>query len=192
MNISELSWEFIAVFGGVQAVLTGLLGFLGKMWLGRTLQSEKTKLEAMVEKSLYMQKVQFDTEFQIYSQLWEELCNVRNTIENISWHRERHTDPRKSSYEEKCKNYYDSVTSLKSLVESKRPFYSAEIANLLFEMIDLADKERKRDECFRAERGMGSLFLVTPEGVENLVKLKLMSGKICETIRTRLTGTSIT
>ena len=124
MNIREMPWEVIAVFGGLQAVLTGLVGFLGKMWLGRALQSQKAKIEAMVAKSLFMEKVRFNTEFKIYSQLWEKVADVDNALADMSFSGVDKQSPMESSFAEKRKKYHDSVTRLRHLIQSKRPFYS--------------------------------------------------------------------
>lgn len=178
MGISELSWNVIAIFGGIQAVITGLLGFLGKLWLGRTLQEEKAKIEAAAQKSVYMHKVQYDVEFKIYSELWKELCIVQDLMGDMKIHEEE------SSRLEKLNKYETAVKRLESLLKINRPFYSASIAKHLGDMVDLTKKETER----REEVEKKDTHRITGEMFDNYVEMGKATYKICESIRNRLAG----
>ena len=41
MQITDLTFDILLFFGGIQTVLTALVGFLAKMWLTRAFQRQK-------------------------------------------------------------------------------------------------------------------------------------------------------
>ena len=161
MSISDF-WQIFTT----QAVFTGLLGFAGKASLqkekanlDKLLQAEKAKLEASREKSLYMQKIQFDAEFKIYSELWKELCKVGKASDAIHYHSRRKAD--NQSLRDTRKNFDGAVESLSSLVESNRSFFAANIAEQSFMLIQLANEARDWDENDREEHGGGMIHAKT-------------------------------
>ena len=65
MQITDLTLDILLFFGGIQTVLTALVGFLAKMWLTRAFQRQKEdhekkmkSMEASLEQFIYMYKVQ--------------------------------------------------------------------------------------------------------------------------------------
>jgi hypothetical protein len=197
--MNSLPWDVLALFGGIQAALAGLLTFLGKIWISRileaerlklelTLQTEKSKLELIVQKSLHMQKTQYDTEFKICSDLWKELCSVRSSVWNLSFHRDQTAASGSHSLGDKRAAFDEAVTKLDSLTEINRPFFPGHIAKLLFELIGLANKEKQRDDRDRQQR---KVTIIHAEAIRNLEAIRLKSDAICEAIRKRITGTVV-
>lgn len=48
-DILKIVWLILPYFGGVSVILVGLASWLGQLWAGRILQSERTKLDAQLE-----------------------------------------------------------------------------------------------------------------------------------------------
>jgi len=211
MQLRNLPWEVLLLFGGVQTVLTALVGYLGKLWLERTLQSEKAKLEALLEKSIYVQKVQFDTEFKIYSDLWKAVCVVREAIiaaqiKITEQDRRVRNTPRQEDVE--ASRQLDSkLLEFKGLVENNRPFFAADIAKLCIELTNLAEEMKRKymsdlrsAEANAVQEGsrdplLDAIRIGAAQGRkmrEFLDRLTAKTDEICEAIRGRLTGSAIT
>ena len=141
---------------------------------------EKAHLEAVLQASLHKEKVRFDTEFRLYSRLWNKLCRVKRTIHAIEFHRNGATNPTL----DELRNVFDLATErLEKLAEFNQPFYTAKIHEELFAAIRLARDERKRDHEFRSTRPP---ITIRVDGMRNLFALRDMITRICELIRVRL------
>lgn len=93
--MSEIIKEIIALLGGATIVLAALFAFIGKLWLSRDIEREKynlqkqmiqiqnelsatnKKLEAELQRSIHVDKIQFDYEFKIYQEVWSSLVSLR-------------------------------------------------------------------------------------------------------------------
>jgi hypothetical protein len=135
-----------------------------------------------------MQKVQFDTEFKIYYELWQELCKVRVASLAVG----RHNDS-PSLQDKRKKNFDAAVESLNSSVEMSRPFFAASIAKQLLELTSLIKEENDRYEKDREERGGR---MITAKSVrDRYINQNIIRGKIddiCESIRKWFNGTAVT
>ncbi len=49
MGLADLSFELVAAFGSVQAVITGLVVFLGRIWINRIHEQDRARLAAELE-----------------------------------------------------------------------------------------------------------------------------------------------
>jgi hypothetical protein len=194
MGFTQLWWQTALAWVG--AGITALITF----WFGKklhrekaaidaTLQREKAKLDALIEKSVYVQKAQFDKEYEIYSKLWERLCDVRQAIGHAVFQ----TETRK--VDEKQGPFGLALEQLDALVEVKRPFYVAAIAQQLFELSRLMHETRKRvDEDY--DRIIKSdLKIPHAETVrhyrDTMLPIKLKTDDVCEAIRERLFGVAV-
>jgi hypothetical protein len=185
-----------------------------KATLQAELEQSKLQTEALLEKSIYVQKAQFDTEFKIYSDLWKGVCVVRGAILGAQ---RRMADEviKRTSREGEVETLANvlqqldgKVLEFKGLVEDNRPFFAADIAKLCVELIDSAEelKEkhmpnlrsaianalpegRTKDPLLDAVRTGAALGWT---GREFLRPLTAKTDEICEAIRSRLTGSAIT
>ncbi|MFH0261371.1 hypothetical protein ACGRH2_13270 [Vibrio barjaei] len=96
VEVFELAAAVIASIGGAGAVLFGLSGWLGKVYL----QKEKAKLEKLQSKySLVLEKERVahqrysDSQFKTYNEVWAVLCEVERVCENL-WVKARPQDVR--------------------------------------------------------------------------------------------------
>ncbi|EGR0439595.1 hypothetical protein FDE29_24080 [Vibrio parahaemolyticus] len=96
VEVFELAAAVIASIGGAGAVLFGLSGWLGKVYL----QKEKAKLEKLQSKySLVLEKERVahqrysESQFKTYNEVWAVLCEVERVCENL-WVKARPQDVR--------------------------------------------------------------------------------------------------
>jgi hypothetical protein len=87
----QLIFGIFASSGIAVAIMFGLSSWLGKVWAGRILQTEKVKFEKELEriKAEYAKKhtvhrLQFQKEFDLYEKLWESLVNMSITCDIFS------------------------------------------------------------------------------------------------------------
>ncbi|TOM15551.1 hypothetical protein [Vibrio parahaemolyticus] len=96
VEVFELAAAVIASVGGAGAVLFGLSGWLGKVYL----QKEKANLEKLQSKySLVLEKERVahqrysESQFKTYNEVWAVLCEVERVCENL-WVKARPQDVR--------------------------------------------------------------------------------------------------
>ena len=134
----------VAVLGGIQAVLTGLVAWLGKVWLGRALAKDKARLDADLEslrsqlaatnqrlqatldQHLHVQRLLFEKEFASLQAIWATLVVLRDTAMGLRPALDLH-DPAESLDQRKTrrlKAYYDAHQVFAKAVEQNRPFFA--------------------------------------------------------------------
>lgn len=202
MTWRDLGVDIWLVVGGIQAVLTGLLGYLGKAWLTRRLDAEKARLDAILEQSVHVEKTRFDMEVAIYRDIWKGLCRVRAA----GWELKTHGG---STVRTGNQEFQDAANALRSLVETHRPFFSVDVATLLFALC--RDFERfgvRRREDSAAEpssgvtRPLDDILMNFPTAQEatrivdslfaHVDVIEEKTTEICEAIRRRVTGAGLT
>lgn len=90
-QIFEVAGSILVSLGGGSVIVLGLSSWLGKVWANRILENEKKahqleienyksqlaisleQIKSLNDKALYISKVQYDKEFQIYQDIWEKL-----------------------------------------------------------------------------------------------------------------------
>lgn len=119
--------------GGVGAAIIGLLG---KLWVDRKLEREKTNYEKEIEnlkaklsRKLTIHKLQFEKEFSIYLELWKALVRLRNASADLIRRSEFITSDEtpEQRRDRKDKEFKNSYNELVKLVEDQQPFYAKEV-----------------------------------------------------------------
>jgi len=97
--ISLIYAEFLKVLGGSAVLLAALSAFLGKIWINRIANKESqqreqriaevrskleqqnselnARLDASIQRSVFVDKLQFEHEYSVYKQAWEALYELR-------------------------------------------------------------------------------------------------------------------
>lgn len=199
--MEEFISEILAILGGFTVVLAALLGFIGKLWLSRIIEKEKAtlqqkmaeiqadlnntnkKLEAELERSVFIDKLQFEHEFSIYKEIWEALVNLRAatlmlrpTLDFV--------DPEQTREERirnRLKAFAGPFETYRKLIEKYKPFYSPNVYLALSEILEkcygesigVEYVERKRSEYFKEAR-------------ENQKQIVEAIDSSCEEIRKRI------
>ena len=142
-------------------MLIGLAAFLGKIWLNRILNTERVKsdkilkevqsgldatnqrLKSELDKGLYIHKVQFEKEFQIYEELWAELVELRKATLTLRPAFDM-VNPKESEEDRKRKRlirFSDSIGAFIDVTDKNRPFYSEDVYESMGNLWKLAHSE---------------------------------------------------
>ena len=153
VNDSSVAMEAIKLIvcgsiGG--AIVGGIMGALGKLWVDRKLERERANYEKELEilraklaQKQTIHKLQFEKEFIIYFDLWKALIELRNACSSLvpggkfvsgdespEQRQERESD-------QLAKAYVD----VEGLVEQQRPFYAQEVYENASQLISKAWKQ---------------------------------------------------
>ncbi len=156
--IFEIVSAVILSVGGAGVIILGLSSWLGKVWANRILESEKkqhqieieeykseltksiNELNARNDKALYISKVQYDTEFNIYKEIWEKLFNcitytnnLYPVFENVPTDKEKLDEYNDKKYED----YRDAYRNFAITIDKYAPFYKEEFYDRFIEIKNL-------------------------------------------------------
>jgi hypothetical protein len=144
------------------------------------------KIEAVKtenEKKLHIDKAQFNKEFEIYSEIWSQLVDMRIVIEMLRPFLDNKDEGK--TYEEtiaaRSRDAIEKGNLLISTVEKNKPFYARHVYANLTDLIGLMKNEiyeisnrDKENRNYWDDRKAG------------LSKFNELSDKICESIRLRI------
>lgn len=151
--------NWLSFFSGITLtpVITGLSIWLGKIWANRILEKDRAKYQTQMEtllldlrtrddKELYVHKLQFEKEFEIYKELWMKLLSLGRAGTKFRDLQRPPVDDTGNIINEFC----DSYNAFKELVYSNRPFYAPKIYGLSKTVLDKA--RNVFDSIHRQER----------------------------------------
>ncbi len=168
------------IFGGVlssSVVVYGMSRWLGDVWLGRILAKEKAKYEkelegvraeyaqelekfkAELDRSVFVTRAQFETEFAAYKQAFEALAQVRLAM--ASMRPEMSLAPRGETDEDRrnkllvrLRELIDAQNKAVAVVENLSPFYPADIYTRIVDgclrasALEIVDIQTAGDDTF--------------------------------------------
>ncbi len=199
---------FTSLGGG--AIVLALSAWLGKVWANKILESDRAryqkeieelrakyrreveeKLELLrdrLEKGQFVHKVQFETEFRIYRELWQKLSKVRNAA--LRLRPVLDTMPPGKTADQVRKERYadlaDTFNPFQEIVVGQEPFYSPKVFELVRELSKVIRSEASDYAHVDANRGPE----YWNEAEENATKIADHSDKICAAIRERIDSMS--
>jgi hypothetical protein len=183
-TVSIVYSELIKVVGGATVVLAALSAFLGKVWAERIARREgeardrrigdlkaqidqqaaelKAKLDASVQRTVHVSKLQFEHEYQIYRSAWEILFALRQATLSLRPIMD-HIDPKETKEDRMNKRrlaFASPYNSFLDIIEKSKPFYPQQIYDSLsavrekchHELIDYEYDERPRSEYYKEAR----------------------------------------
>lgn len=162
MNIVDVVVStIISIFGSVTVVVLGLSGFLGKVWTNRLLEIDRLhyggkleqlrdelnrkirRMQADLDKTIFVHRVQFETEFNALKEGWAKISRLRAAINAI-----RPTSdvvPIDDTEETKLQRLQRRLEELGTAynaageaVYDQSPFYDAEIYAAIEELLKVA------------------------------------------------------
>ena len=182
--IALIYQELLKVAAGATLILAALSAFLGKIWIGRIVNREmqrreaaiaelkaqldkqasefKAKLDVAIQRTVLVDKVQFEHEYEIYKKAWVRLfalqratLQLRPTLDHI--------DPSESKEERmrrRIGNVREPYNEFSSHVETTKPFYPESVYAALTAVRDRCDQEildcqfvdRPQKECWEEAR----------------------------------------
>jgi hypothetical protein len=194
--------------GGGGAIVLALSSWLGKVWASRILEQDRAKyareieelrsslertnraFQGEIEKTLFVTKTHFETEFKILREIWQRVSEVRATMSVL---RPMSGYPATRPEQEAHLNrvfeaFMADLINLVHAVDHNSPFYPQEIYVLLDQLIHVAQRERDEIELTLHERFGLEWF---SRGKENFGQYMTLVEKVGASIRERLSKLAV-
>lgn len=146
-------------------------------------QLKLQELKKSGEKQLHIHKLQFDKEFQIYSEIWSSLVELRDIA--VKLRPEGDILNSEHTYETMINKRLETAVeignSIIKMVENNKPFYSKEVYDSLQEVIKLV-----RSEITEVQHGDKQSIEYWEKGINNIPKLLHSTEIVCKNIRNRI------
>ena len=99
------------------------------------------KFKSELTKQLYIHNLQYDSEYKIYLEIWEELIEVRNATLKMRPMFDTSTGDKEGRKQERLKIFADCFNKFHLNVDKKRPFYVESVYKELYELIKIVHTE---------------------------------------------------
>jgi hypothetical protein len=147
----------------------------------------KARLDASVQKTVHVGKVQFEHEYEIYKQAWEQLVALRHATTGLRPVMDT-IDPQESKEDrmrKRVRSFAEAHNAFLDVIERNKPFYPASIYDALSKV-----RERCREELIDyeyVERPNGEYYKEARESHEEIISL---IDDACTSIRNRIAQVS--
>lgn len=204
--------ELLKVAGGIVVVLGALSAFLGRVWINRIANLEtqareeklaelrsvfekqnaelKAKLDVGLQRTVFIDKLQFEHEYTIYKQAWESLVVLRQATLRLRPTFDS-TDPNESK-EERMKRrkgaFVEPFNACRDAIEKSKPFYSENVYAALsevltqchIEVIDFEYTERPNKEYWAEARKNHESILKAIDAACQSIRTRIMEVRIVQ------------
>ncbi len=143
----DLVYKVLASLGGVSFITTGLLAWVGKIYLETyksrlnkeiavfqsQLSATNERIKANLDNSVYVTKSYFDKELSAYSLIWSSMFETRESVLKLRPAMD-HLDPNEQFEHRKLRRLNDFSVAFNKFVisvESNKPFISPEVYIIL-------------------------------------------------------------
>ncbi len=204
----EIAAAVLFSLGGGGTIVVLLSSWLGKVWANRILEQDRAKyasemeqlkteldratrlLQGEIEKTIFVTKTHFETEFQILREIWQEVSVVRASMSQL---RPKFgiVDVRQTKEErltECFEAYSPAVVKLIQTIDRNSPFYPQEIYETLDQLVRVAIRERD-DIAVLSEDAL--TLAGRNRGKENFDQYLALADKLSAQVRDRLAKLSI-
>ena len=200
-----MSWEsFIGGSLSAGVIIVGLSSWLGKVWANRVLEQDKAKYKIQVDtllqdlrtensKELYVHRLQFEKEFEIYKELWGAMLELDKAIRPLTNDVSFSSINKKETYSEIRKAF----KKLNEIIFINRPFYSSEIFEETYRITELCQKICKCDrryerikKCSITEESNARFDEINEELDSTVAEIGKTINNICDKIRQRIWSTN--
>ena len=141
MGVWEITRGLLTGTGAI-GVIAGLSAWLGKVWANRILHQDRVRYETQMqtllhdmrtrgEKELFVHRLQFEKEFEVYLGLWKELLHAGRAASEF---RELKSDSGKSR-EQQLEELRLAMNRFNDRVYDYRPFYAPRIYDLTADLL---------------------------------------------------------
>jgi hypothetical protein len=187
----------IASFGGSGLILAGISSWLGKIWASRILEKEKSNhskeledyknkldekirvLNSVIDKSLYVTKLQYEKELSIYPDIWEKLAKCVISTKNL-YPIFEHVPKGEEEYEkfinDKWSSFVTDYNDFSNIIIKYSPFYEENLYNRFVEIRDCCMKQGNTFSLFSKDRTIppevhGEVYIYFPKKIGELQDL---------------------
>jgi hypothetical protein len=199
-------YTVLAATGGTSVVLAALFSFVGRIWIDRIANDEarereekladlramfnkehaqlKAQLDVKTQKEMFIDKHQFEHEYNIYKQVWEALIELQESVLKIRPEREyvHSGESQEARVKRKIAAFTEVYDMYIDVMEKNKPFYSPEVYLALTEVRDRCDDEAA--DAGEIERlGLNEYWTQAERNREGVIA---SIERACEAIRTRI------
>ncbi len=199
----------IVSLGGGGAVVLLMSGWLGKVWANRILEQDRLKytselerfknqldrstrlLQAQVDRTVFVGRVHFETEFQALADIWAKVAHVRSTMAAVRPISEvipaiEAPEEREEREFQRLRAFLAGLDEMVTAVDSKSPFIPHDIFRKLDEIILLARSEATEVRVERQDRDRNPMRDWHQRGHEHNRQLQQLVTELSDLIRERL------
>jgi hypothetical protein len=197
--------------GGGGVIVVALSSWLGKVWANRLMQKDiarhaaelealkseldgmNKKVQAELDKSVYVHRVHFETEFRALSEIWAKVVAVRAALAQLRPHlelippEEDNDLVRADKVERKLTKFVTASGELRMAVHNQSPFYQRNIYDELVRLIDALVAEETQVKL--DHKPFTSAWF--KQGEENWAIVVNTADRISEMIRGRIQSLSL-
>ncbi len=197
----------LASLGGGGVIVLMLSSWLGKVWANRILEKDRAKfateierlkgdlerqhrlLQGEIEKTIFVTRVHFETEFRALAEIWRHAARVRATMSNLrpsfDWLGPNETKQERLS--QRLKDFDGALGGLVDSVDQQSPFYPEEIYAALEKLI-LNAKREGSDAALPFEAFEPGWYM---RGKTNFTEFCVMAEEVSRLIRERIAKLSV-
>lgn len=193
--------EIVKLLGGTTIVLAGLFGFIGKIWLSRIIERDKSelsleikkleqeiitankRLDAELQHSIFVSQVQFDKEYKVYGEAWANLVELKIATQQLRPMLD-HIDPSQTEEDRKTERYKNFITpfnDFSTTMEKNKPFFSLTVYETLS-----AIRKACLNEGIEYKHGNSSDLTYFDNAEKNSKEISGLIEGACDAIRFRL------
>lgn len=169
-------YQEVGVFFGILLIIT-----LALWWLFTKHHIQKLLKES--EAAIYVHKLQFEKEFEIYLELWEKIMSVMTSTVELRPFLEKY-DPDETESETKQRRLKALSTALQELqqtVNNHKPFYAPDVYESAHELLHISNKEAHH---YQVQSPNSDKYF--DDAMKNTKEMDQILDDICESIRKRI------
>lgn len=206
-DVLMVSATLVGSLGGGGAIVVGFSSWLGKVWASRLMEGERarherdlaqlraevrSKYEKQLElikselgKSVYVHRVQFETEFTAYREIWKKLVEVKKAVLSLRpvWDSIDPNEDEESRKRRRLEAFDCAFNPFFQTIDENRPFYPQEVWKELKELATLMHHEAigyqhntsAKVEYWKEAMENSSKIMAKIDVVENAIRHRLAS-----------------
>ena len=204
-NVLEIAGAIIVSIGSAGAILLALSSWLGKIWASKILAKDRAKYSAEMErlkneleraskqvqgeidKTVFVHRVQFETEFKALTDIWAKVAHVRGEMSHLrpsfTIEPDQTLEDRKKALEPRFKSFWSAYNELIDAVHRSGPFYSRAVREELLVLLGAGQAERNSIRLHFHEVGQGDWYDV---GEKNFGDYCASADRVEELVRQRI------
>jgi hypothetical protein len=195
MELSMIDFLFI------QTISVAGVVFIARLWVANSfkkdienykseLNREVHRIQAELDKTLLVHRVQFETEFGALRVIWDKITEFRAASDGLqttygmelNWSSELPAQ----AVDKGNIEFVEATNQLMKEVHSQSPFYSGKIYDQCFQLISLSQDELDRRGPIGHSADIQELIALLQDRERNIEKIIKQSSAISEKIRCRL------
>jgi hypothetical protein len=159
-------------------------------------QKELAGYNARLEQAKHISRVQFEKEFLIYGQVWNELVIYQTAVLKLYSPNDQHFPLTEEVTKKRNERYDISYQKFAAVVHSNKPFYASEVYSLLRQILDIGQKERVTAVMVKAKLSFDKFLPTSNQSFWNQKllqneELNRLVEEVCEAIRNRISSVEI-